>query len=253
MKEDLPYCSRVGSWYHLPVIFLTLSFLSMAVSSPTIAQPQPTSTSIRTLTVTGKGEESIPTTISKINLGVEVQGKASQTVQQELARRSAAVVQLLRTRNVEKLETTSIQLNPVYSYENNRQRLTGYIGTNTVSFRVATPRAGEIIDAAVTAGATRVDNISFIATDEAIATAQQQALREATQDAQQQANTVLNALNLYRTGIVSIQINGAATPPPTPVPIAELRVAKADASTPVIGAEQQVEASVTLQISYTSR
>jgi len=111
-----------------------------------------------------------------------VQGKTARQVQTEVARRSSAVVDLLRSRNVEKLETTGIRLNPTYTNTNNSQRIAGYVGTNTVSFRIDTDKAGNILDAAVTAGATRIDGISFVATERALAAAQKQALRLATQD-----------------------------------------------------------------------
>ncbi|WP_427159215.1 SIMPL domain-containing protein [Aliinostoc sp. HNIBRCY26] len=205
----------------------------------------------RTLTVTGKGEESIPTSISEISLGVEIQGKTAQEVQKEAARRSSAVVDFLKSRNVEKLQTTGIRLNPVYSYNNNVQRITGYAAVNTVSFRVATEKAGTILDAAVKAGATQINSISFVATDEAIASARQQALKEATQDAQKQAEAVFNSLGIQSKEVVSIQVNGASAPPPPMLYRDEAsKLASADVSTPVIGGEQQVEASVTLQISY---
>ena len=87
--------------------------------------------------------------------------------------------------------------------------------------------------------------------DEAIAAARQQALREATADAQEQANTVLSALDLGPQEIISIQINGASAPIPFNLPQrAEFAVAQADVSTPVIGGEQTVQAAVTLQIRY---
>lgn len=206
----------------------------------------------RTLTVSGRGMESIPTTLSLVNLGVEIQGKTAQDVQQEAAQRSAAVVALLKSRNVEKLQTTGIRLNPVYSYTNNVQRITGYAASNTVSFRIATEKAGPLLDEAVKAGATQINGISFVATDEAIAAAQKQALKEATQDAQAQAQAVFGSLGLTSKEIVNIQVNGASAPPPLPVlyRAESAKLAQADASTPVIGGEQQVEASVTLQISY---
>lgn len=227
---------------------LILGLLSLTLTNPAIAQER----TIRTLTVSGRGVETITTSLAQVQLGVEVQGKTAAEVQQEVARRSSAVVELLRSRNVEKLETTGITLNPVYSYDNNTQRLTGYSGTNIVSFRTSPDRAGVILDDAVKAGATRINGISFTAAESAISTAQKQALREATQDAQSQADTVLSALNLTRQEIVSIQVNGAAVPPPNPIPVnyAALRSAKVEADTPVVGGEQQVEASVTLQISY---
>lgn len=206
----------------------------------------------RTITVTGKGEESIPTTISEVSLGVEIQGKTAQEVQKETARRSSAVVALLKSRNVQKLQTTSIRLSPVYSYNNNVQRITGYAANNTVNFRIATEQAGNVLDEAVKAGATQINGISFVATDEAIAAAQQQALKEATQAAQKQAEAVLTTLGLQPKEVLSIQINGASAPPPVLYRAEASKAVVGDIaiSSPVVAGEQQVEASVTLQISY---
>lgn len=235
-------------WKSAGLISLVLSVLSLSIATRAVAQEK----MLRTLTVSGRGVENIPTTLTQVRLGVEVQGKVAADVQQEAARRSAAVVELLKSRNVEKLETTGISLNPIYSYENNVQRLTGYSATNIVSFRIDTQKAGTLLDEAVKAGATRIDGISFVADDSAIASAQKQALREATQDAQAQADAVLSSLNLTRKEIVNIQVNGAVVPPPRPLPIADMamRSESLAKTTPVIGGEQEVEASVTLQISY---
>lgn len=236
--------ARVKSRSLITALCLTLSLLSFAGLDPVMAQEQ----RLRTLTVTGRGVESIPTTLSQVRLGVEVQGKTAESVQQEAARLSSAVVALLRSRQVQKLETTGISLNPMYSYENNQQKLTGYVATNIVSFRIDTQAAGSLLDDAVKAGATRIEGVSFVAAENAISAAQQQALREATQDAQAQADVILNSLNLKRGDIVSIQVNHAM--PPQPIYAPAPRMADVAEKTPVIGGEQQVEASVTLQFSY---
>ena len=205
---------------------------------------------MRTLTVTGQGEESVQTTKTQVELGVDVQGTDAAAVQQEVARRTAAVVELLRSRSVEKLETTGIQLSPRYNYENGRQDVIGYTGSNTVCFRMPTESVGSLIDDAVNAGANQIRGVSFIADDEALEAARQQALRAAVEDAQAQAGVVLGSLNLRSQEIVSIQINGAAPPMPVPMPRLAENAAQFDASTPVIGGEQTVEARVTLQIRY---
>ncbi|MBK1986893.1 SIMPL domain-containing protein [Sphaerospermopsis aphanizomenoides BCCUSP55] len=204
----------------------------------------------RTLTVSGRGMETIPTTLSQVNLGVEIQGKTAQDVQKEAARRSSSVVSLLKSRNVEKLTTTGIRLNPVYSYTNNVQRITGYAASNSVSFRIPSEQAGSLLDEAVKVGATQISGVSFVASDEAIANAQKQALKKATQDAQQQAEAVLSSLGLQQKEIVSIQVNSASAPPPMLQRYEAAKLATADASTPIVPGEQEVQASVTLQISY---
>jgi len=240
----LSYLERASRKF--PIIPLAVGLLTMSVSYPAIAQER----LLRTLTVTGRGVEVISTTMTQIQLGVEVQGKTATQVQQEVARRSTAVVELLRSRNVAKLQTTGIRLNPTYSNQNNVQRLVGYKATNTVTFQVGNQEAGAILDEAVQAGATRIDRVSFTASDSAISTAHRQALREATQDAQQQADVVLNSLNLTRKDIVSIQINGATPPIPQMPQFSRTTALVGQVTIPVIGGEQEVRASVTLQISY---
>lgn len=227
---------------------LASGFVFTPVFTPTAMAQE---TLLRTLTVTGQGQVSVQTTKAQVSLGVDVQGTDAATVQREVAQRSTAVVELLRSRNVEKLETTGVQLNPRYRYEGGRSELIGYTGSNTVSFQVSTEAMGPILDAAVNVGANQIRGINFIAEDAALETARQQALRRAVNDAQTQANTVLSALNLGPEEIVTIQINGANLPMPVPMPRrAEMASAQADYATPVIGGEQTVQASVTLQIRY---
>ena len=205
---------------------------------------------LRTLTVTGEGTERIPTTLTEVRLGVEIQGKTAAEVQQEVAQRTAAVVELLRSRNVQRLQTTGIRLQPSYDYNDRQRRLVGYVGTNTVSFRLETQQVGALLDRAVNTGATRIDGVSFTATEAAIAQAQKQALAEATLDAQQQAEAVFKTLNLSSQEIVSIQVNGAKVPTPRMIQSEQVARSAADTTTPVVGGEQTVRASVTLQIRY---
>lgn len=237
---------RVGN---LGIILLLVLLVCIVFMQPGLAQSQ--DKMLRTLTVNGRGVERIPTTLSQVSMSVDVEEKTAQSAQAEAARRSSAVVSFLQSRNVDKLQTTGIRLNPVYSYTDDVRRVTGYAANNTVSFQLATENVGVLLDEAVKAGATGINGVNFIASDQAIASAQKQALTQATQDAQQQANAVLSSLGFQAQEVVSIQVNGASAPPPPMLQRAEVgKLSSADASTPVIGGEQEVEASVTLQIRY---
>jgi uncharacterized protein YggE len=231
------------------IFILGGSLLNNGLTPTALAQ----NSSARSLTVTGQGTESIATTLTEVRLGVEVEGATASQVQEEVARRSSAVVELLRSRNVEKLETTGIRLQPQYNYNDGQRRLRGYQAVNLVSFRIPTEDVGNLLDEAVQAGATRIDAVSFTATDSAIAQAQKEALRSATLDAKAQAEAVLGALNLRSEAVINIQINNANPPI---MPRAETFRTQAETaassapSSPVVGGEQEIEARVTLQIRY---
>lgn len=202
-----------------------------------------------TLTVTGRGVENIQTTIAEVTLGVEIQGRTASEVQQSVRSRSSAVVALLQSRNVEKLKTTGVNFNPTYGYD--KPELTGFMGTNLVSFRMSTEQVGILLDEVIVAGVTRIDSVNFIADDAATNEARQKALQKATHDAQNQASDILGTLNFTQREIVSIEVNAAGKLLfPDPVPRAIRARARRDEIIPIIGGEQQVEATVTLQISY---
>jgi uncharacterized protein YggE len=224
---------------------LSLILINTGLVMPSYADAR----ELRTITVTGEGIENIATSQAIVRLGVEVQGKEAGKVQQETANRSDAVVKFLRSRQVEKLETTGISLQPNYDFSNNQRRLIGYIGANLISFQVDIAQAGSLIDEAVKVGATRIDGVSFTAGESAIAAAQRTALIKATEQAREQATIVLQALGLVPKETVSIQVGNTGNPVPIARSEAVFRSADA-ASSPVIGGEQTLRAAVTLEISY---
>lgn len=230
------------------IVFLSACFSLLCVNG-VMAEPK----FQRTLTVTGNGMETIATTIAEVQLGVEVRGKNAAEVQAEIAKRTTAVVGVLQGKDITKLKTTGISLYPNYEQpdpNNGQTVLTGYTGTNTVSFRVPTERVGSLVDAAVEAGASRIDGVSFTATPEAIFTAKKSALRQASLNAQDQADAVLESLNLESKEVIKIEVDQARIEQPSPL-AGDVRMAsESKMSTPVIGGEQTVEASVTLQITY---
>jgi uncharacterized protein len=233
------------------VLFLGGCLSLMVAVNSVMAEPKST----RTLTVTGNGTKTIETTLAEVQLGVEIQGKTATEVQEEVAQRTSAVVDILRSKGVQQLKTTGIQLNPNYNYEQANQNngqpvLTGYIGTNTVSFCISTDQVGTLLDETVKAGASRIDGISFRATPEAIFTAKKEALRNASINAQDQADVVLDTLNLTSKEIIKIEVDEARVEEPQYATRDQASISEAKMSMPVVGGEQTVEAFVTLQITY---
>lgn len=229
-------------------LLIVASLFSSILISPAIAQEL-----LKTLTVTGMGLEKIPSTMAQVELGVEIQGKTATEVQQEVAKQTASVIEVLQDNDVEQLQTKGVRLNPIYERVNTRSNqrvLVGYTGTNSLSFEVTTKQVGKMLDASVNAGATRVNGVNFTATPEALFTAKKAALRKASINAQARADVVLESLNLTAQEIVTIEVDAARIRSPQPLAREQFITADVAIATPVIPGEQTVQAEVTLQISY---
>jgi uncharacterized protein len=211
----------------------------------------------RSLTVAGQGTIDIPQTLAQVQLGVEVQGETSVETQTDVAKRSTAIVALLqKNKAVKKLTTNGATLNPTYKNKDGQNTIAGYRGTNIVRFQIDPAAIGTLLDDVVKAGATRVDGVTLVASDEAIEKAQDEAIERATQQAHRQAKAALGALSLASQEVVSIQINGAV---PNPMAngmmqmnlMAEAQSAAIPVSAaPIVAGEQRIQASVSLQVRY---
>jgi len=204
------------------------------------------------LEVTGKGEVTVPTSITTVELGIQVQGSTAAEVQQQVAQQTTSVVDVLENLEVQELQTKSVQLFPIYSFENDTRELTGFEARNTLSFELPNESAGTAIDAAIGAGANLVQNISFSASDEALQQARLQALNQAVEQAQTEAASVFSALDLVSQEIVGIEILSVDESNPIPQPLQFEATAQRD-TTPIIGSPQTVEASVALDIVYSEQ
>ncbi|MEN9202099.1 MAG: SIMPL domain-containing protein [Thermostichus sp. DG_1_6_bins_120] len=203
----------------------------------------------RVLTVTGQGSAQVQTSIAQIRLGVVLRGDSAQTVQQQVAERSQRLVNRLKELQVDALQTTAISLYPQYEYQDGQSRLVGVQGQNSVQFEVPVVGAGQILDEAISAGATQVESVSFRADDATLVQARSRALVQAVEDAQRQAQDVLGALNLTPKSVERIQIHSDSRIAPPPIPLTDFARSEI-ASTPVEGGEQRVSTQVTLEIRY---
>jgi len=228
------------------VVLISL-LASLMITNSAIAATDP---STRTLTVTGVGIKKIATSITQIEISVEIQDKSATKTQQEMARRTNSVLDFLRSRKVEQLQSKGIRLEPNYQYNNNKREMVGYIGTNAVSFRTTPEQLGTILDGAVNAGATSINGLSMTASEEVIISAQKKALELATIDAQQKAEVIFKTLNLKPKEVSNIQINSSAQIYNGGAPRYAMSADKVSSNTTIIGAQQDIEATVTLQISY---
>ncbi len=196
----------------------------------------------RVLQVVGQGSITLPAQLAEVEVGVEIRGRNANQVQTEIAERLARMIKVLRSKAAEKITTTGVQLSPFYG---ERQELLGLIGRNTLRFRLPLAQTGTVLDDLVSQGANQITRLSLMATEATLEQGRTQALQAAVQDAQRQAEVVLQALQLTPKEVVGITILHTSAPAPRSFALAEARV-----NTPILGGEQTIQAQVKLEIRY---
>ncbi|HXG25247.1 MAG TPA: SIMPL domain-containing protein [Candidatus Binatia bacterium] len=201
-----------------------------------------------TITVTGFGRVSVRPDTADLRLGVSLMESTVEAARAAAARTLAEVLARLRALGIEDrdLQTSIVAVNPQYDYSRDGQppRLAGYSITNLVAVVIRNiDQVGEAIDAALTAGATSVDRLSFRVADPSAAEAEARAA--AIADARVRAEAYAKAAGVSIAGVAAILEAGA--PIPFPMPFQEMKLAAArDAATPVEAGENEIRATVTV-------
>jgi uncharacterized protein YggE len=233
-----------------PRLALALLVLSLGAAGPLVADEKGDEARRRTIAVTGRGEVRAPPDRATLSLAVETTGAHAGEAATENARRSTAVVSALRAGLVPDAVVTTSRYTVEPRYETTRPgesapRITGYVVRNQVTVEKAPiDRVGALVDAAVTAGANRIEGLTFSFSKQDELT--RAALEKAGADARAQAESVARGLGVHLKEVVTATTSTgpigyhAGFAPMT----AEMRAAP----TPVEAGEATVAA--TLQVTY---
>ena len=199
-----------------------------------------------TIVVPGQGVVAVDPDVALLRLGVIVVRPTAAAARSTAATTMQAVLEALADGGVERrdVRTTLVGLDAVRDYSSeSRPTITGYQLTNSVEATIRTIAVvGELIDAALAAGATSMDGLSFRVADPSSALAE--ARRRAVADARQRAATLAAEAGVELGAVVAIVEGGVVEPGP-PRPMAEFRMTSmADTGTPVEAGTSEIEVSV---------
>ncbi len=213
-----------------------------------------------------------------VTVGVETNGTTAQDAVSQNANLTAQVIAAVRELGIDenRLETSSYSVLPIYEYIQppqpcieiyppppgceTRQEIIGYRATNTVTvtldvpfFRMVTQpapdvNAGQVIDAAVTAGANRVDGIVFFISPDRQQEIRDTLIGDAIANARQRANIAAEALEMTVSGVKSATIDPIDFPVFS-VGLQESSAVAADsisAPTQLLPGEQEVSTTVNI-------
>ena len=183
-----------------------------------------------------------------VQITAESRARNPREAQKLNADAMSAVLQKLKAAGLpaDALQTRGYDLQPEYDYNNGRQTVRGYVARNTVEVRVDDlPRVGEIVDMAVTAGATQVGGVRFDLKDKAAA--EREALRLAVEDARHRAEAAAGGAGMKVERIIRIEEQRVVVTPPRPAMMAmRAEASQAAGAPPVEAGELELRGAVTL-------
>ncbi len=236
------------------LLALLLSFLLLGAcasgllsSSPGVARAEEKGGSL--LTVTGTGVVTVKPDQAKVSLGVLTVAATAREAQQENSARTQKIISALTRLGVpqEKIETQEYSIWPEYHYpepkEDKPPQIVAYRVSNTLLVTLDDLGVvGRVIDAAVAAGANKVETITFLKKD--VAQVQQEALARACREARAKAEAIARALGVTLTGVAAVQ---ESTTSPLPYRLERVMAgAGGEGGTPIQPGELEVTAQVTV-------
>ncbi len=148
----------------------------------------------------------------------------------------------------DKIETDNYTMYPVYEYDKGKVKSRKYEVNNRMKVVVEDlTKAGAVMDAAISAGANRIENIMFTVRNPG--KYKDDALREAAQDARRKADIIAASLGKTVTNVISVTDNSVRVSPRNYMMNAKMAGGNdmaESATTPMEGGDAKVESSVTV-------
>jgi uncharacterized protein YggE len=201
-----------------------------------------------TLQVTGRAQVLVPSDLVRVNLTVETEAASAGEATRLNAERMDAVTRALRGAGIAglEMETFGYDLQPEYESGRNvtNRVISGYRVRNNLRVTLGDVDAtGAAMDLAIEAGANRISNLFFDASD--TKAAELEALRMAVTMAREQAEAMAGAMGVRLGTALEVQ-GGASAPSPRSPGGIMMRAEAGVPNTPVEAGEQLVTATVTI-------
>jgi uncharacterized protein YggE len=209
------------------------------VFQPSGAHSAPGDTSTGGITVFGTGSANVTPDRASFSFGTVSQAATANAALAASSQSVARVVAALKKAGVAQadIQTSDVSLSPRMNDNNNE--ILGYTASNTVTATIKKlGDAGDVVDAAVAAGANQVYGPNLLASDQDAV--YRNALKAAVAEARTKAETLAAASNSTLGRITAIVEGGGVTPMPMAVGAAK------DSSVSIEPGTQKIEATVSV-------
>jgi uncharacterized protein YggE len=193
----------------------------------------------------------IANTVADVSVGIQTQGADAASVSRDLAQRSQTLLEWLRGQGAERLATDQISFQPqTHEEKSGQQKIVGYTGNTTVSFRTTPEKVGAILSGVLDHGANTIQQTSYGPKEEEADKVRKELAQEATRTAVAQGEAVANAAGTHVIGVreVNVEPSGMIRP----MPMMRMQSFEMKAAAPAMAAEAgDQDISVTVSIKLT--
>lgn len=223
----------------LAAVMLALCFASLAA----------TAVAVPTVTVNATATLEVEPDIAYISLGVSTTEKTAEAAKKNNTTIMNRVLNAVRKENVsEKDMQTSLSMRTNYTWDKDytERTITGYTVDNTLTITVRDiDKVGDIVDAAMNAGANEFHNVRFdLEDDEAYFV---QALSDATKMAKKRANAMVTAAGGKLGDVASMSMGNVSFNPIYDYPEEDVDQGMADEALPETGSGSSNSIGSTIQ------
>jgi hypothetical protein len=193
----------------------------------------------------------IPNTVADVSVGIQTQGADAASVSRDLSQRSQTLLDWLRGQGAERLATDQISFQPqTHEEKNGQQKIVGYTGSTTVSFRTTPEKVGAILSGVLDHGANTIQQTSYAPKEEDEDKVRKELAQEATRTAVGQGEAVANAAGTHVIGVreVNVEPSGGIM---RPMPMMRMSMGAATKEIPMAAEAGDQDISVTVSIKLT--
>jgi uncharacterized protein YggE len=206
----------------------------------------------RIIEVSATEKISYKTTHATIEFDIVGRGPNTEISYNDYATRSLNVITYLRseTNEVSNLQTKSFESRPVYNIDSKNREIIGYDTISAASFKVSVENVPIYLNFLSQNNIDRITNIKFSIDDDLLEEKKEQAVKLAIDKALNKADSVLKQLELKRKAVVKIELDTQNVNYPKFDYQIRGQALTSDVNPIIIPKDQEVEASVKLEIAY---
>lgn len=199
--------------------------------------------------VQGSGSASAAPDTAVISLGVTTEAQTVAQAQEEANEAANKIIDSLKKQGIkeESIKTVNYSVSPNYSFSGESQRIIGYSVSQSFEVEAPIDKASQTVDAATSAGANNIGNISFKLNDDKLADLKNKAREEAVKNAKSSASGLADASGIKLGKIINVSESyGNNQPIPVMLDAREAQGGELENKTNITPGESNIEVTVTL-------